>query len=106
MDWGVVFKTPGVQFDGIWNQHWNTEMVIVSQMAILKLVYLVFNTRNICDHINSHLDLCNKGTNDELVHDSYGVGSIFRNKCRNQTQVQRHCTFSNLIMSGKLRKDF
>ena len=73
MDWGVVFKTPGVQFDGIWNQHWNTEMVIVSQMAILELVRLVSNARNICDRINSHIDLWNKGTSIELVHDYYGT---------------------------------
>ena len=71
-------KTLGVELDRIWNRHWNTERVIVFHMAILERVHLVSNARNICDCITSHLDLFKRGTNDNLVHYSYGAVEAFQ----------------------------
>ena len=53
------------------NRHWNAERVIVFQTIIFHGFSQVYGSRNICDRIDSRLDLWNKGAYDELVQDSY-----------------------------------
>ena len=94
-----------MELDGIRNRRWNTERVIVFQMVIFQRVRLVSGAGNLCDCITSCLELWNKGAYDELVQDSYGtVEPFLGNKCGTQIQEQSHCTFSNPILHGKLRK--
>ena len=50
-----VVETLVVKLDVIWNQHWNTERVIVFQTVILKRIRLLPGARNIGDRINSSL---------------------------------------------------
>ena len=64
-------ETLGLDLDGIHNQHWNAERVIVFHTVILQRVHMVSGAGNIRDHITSRLNLWNKGVYDELVQDSY-----------------------------------
>ena len=42
---------------------------------------------------------------DELVKDTYNYGMGYLGKARgNQTEEQRHRTFSNLVLKGKFRE--
>ena len=71
-----------VELDGIWNHQWNAERVIVFQTVILQIVSGVYGLRNIRDQIDSRLDLCNKGTCNELVQDSHRAEEEYLgNKC-------------------------
>ena len=61
--------------------------------------------KNIFDRITSRLYLCNKGFYNELIQDFYGTAASYSGKARgNQNWEQRHHTFTNLIMRGKLRE--
>ena len=62
------FDTLALELNIIQYKGWNAEIVSIFQTVILQHVYLVFGERNICDWITSHLDLWNRGTYDELVH--------------------------------------
>ena len=73
--------------------------------GILQRVCLVSGAKNICDRITSRLDLWNKGTCKKLVQDSYSAVTDYLGEAhRTQTQEQRHCTYSNLILREKLRE--
>ena len=94
-----------VELKGIWNRHLNAERVIVFQTVILQCVSQVPISINIRDHIDSCLDLWNKGAYDKLVQDSHRAAEESSgNKSRNQTQEQRHSNFSNLVLCGKFCK--
>ena len=78
--------------------------MIVFHTVILQHVSGVSGLRNIRDHIESRLELWNKGAYDKLVQDSHRVmEEAFENKRGTQIQEQHHRTFSNLFL-GKLRK--
>ena len=62
-----------VDLDKIHNCHWNADRVIYFQTFIFQHISQVSGLRNICDPIDSFLDLWNKGAYKELVQDSYRV---------------------------------
>ena len=103
-NWSV--ENLAVEINRIRNQHWNAEIVIIFHTVVLQRVCLVSGSRNTRDWISSHIALLNKGVYDKLVQDSYRAeGEFLGNNRGNQTQEQRHCTFSNLVPRGKLRED-
>ena len=94
-----------VEFHVIWNLKWNTGRLINFQTVIFQRVRLVTGAKNVRGQINSHLDSWIKGNHNELVQDSYSAVSAYLGKSRGtQKREQHHCTFSNLILRGELRK--
>ena len=58
-----------MEIDGIRNRHCKSERVTVIQTVILQCVSGVSGSRNICDRIDSQLELWNKVFYGELVQD-------------------------------------
>ena len=94
-----------MEFDIIWNQQWNADMVIIFQTVIFQRVRLVSGARNIRDQITSRLDFWNKVTYNKLLQDSYGAMAYYLGKARGtQIKEQNHCNFENIILNGKFHK--
>ena len=71
-----------MELDGIHNQKWNADRVIVFQTFILQRDRLIYISRNICDQILSRLEQWNKGAYEKLVQDSYGAVAAYLGKTR------------------------
>ena len=82
---------------------WNYKQVIVFQSVILQCIRLVTYAKNIHAEIGFRLDFWNCGAFDELIRDTCtaAVGSLRRSR-GNQRKEQRHHTFSNIVLRGKL----
>ena len=64
--------------------------MIIFQTVTLQRVNGVYGSRNIHDRIDSELELWNKGSYDELVHDSHrSEEEYLGNEHGDQTQEQR-----------------
>ena len=93
-----------VELDGVRARKWNAERVTVFQSIILQYTQGVNNSAQIQKHILFRLDLWNCGAFDELVKDTYKSAMGCLGKSRGtQTTEERHGTFSNLVLKGKLR---
>ena len=77
----------------------------IFQTYILQRVRLGTGVKNICAQINTQLDFWISGTFNELINDSYVAAKESLDiSCGNQKTKQCHCTFSNLVLSVKLRE--
>ena len=94
-----------VELYGVRDRKCNAERLIVFQSVVLLRSQGGNNSAQICKHILFLLDCCNRGAFDELVKDTYNsaVGYL-RKSCGNETEEQRHRTFSNLVLKVRLRK--
>ena len=83
----------------------NTECVIVFQTVISQRVRLITGTKNIFAQIDDRFDSWNSGDFDEVVYDSYTAATGYLGRsCMNKSAEQRHYTFLNFVLCGKLRE--
>ena len=81
------------------------EHVIFYQMVVFQLSWLVTGAKNICAHIDAWLRLWNQSLFDELITGYYAEAKSYLTRGHGyQNTEQRHCTFSNIVLLGKLRK--
>ena len=99
------FGILSIEIDGVCARKWNSERVTVFQSVILQHTQGVNNPTQICKLILFGLDGWNCGTLGKLVKDNYNLDMGYLVKdCGIQMEEQRHRTFSNLALKGKLHK--
>ena len=94
-----------VEIVGVRSRKWNSERVIIFQSFILQRAQGVNNSPQIRKRILFRLDFWNCGAFDKIVKDVYNLAVGYLIKPRGvQAEEQRHQTFSNIVLKGKLRK--
>ena len=94
-----------VELDRVCSRKWNVERVIIFQSVILQRAQGINNSAKIRKHILFQLNCWNQGEFDKPVKYTYNSALVYLGKYRgNQTEEQRHRTFSNLVLKGKFRK--
>ena len=95
-----------VEIVGVCVRKWNSERVIIFQSVILQHAQGVNNPPRIHKRVLFRLDFWNCGAFDIIVKDVYNLAMGYLIKPRGiQAEEQRHQTFSNLVLKGKLRKE-
>ena len=101
----IFFVILSVELDRVCTRKWNTERVIIFQSVILKRSQGINNYVKICKRILLRLDCWNRGALDKSVKDMYNTDMGYLGKARgNKTDKQRHRTFSNIVLKGRLRE--
>ena len=94
-----------IELDRFSARKWNVERVIIFQSVILQRSQGINNSAKIRKHILFQLNCWNQGEFDKPVKYTYNSALVYLGKYRgNQTEEQRHRTFSNLLLKGKLHE--
>ena len=98
-------RTLSVDLENVRSRKWNSEKMIFFQSVILQRSQGVNNYKHIHSRILFLLKFWNHGAFDKLVKVAFNAATGYLGKaCGVQTEEQRHRTFSNLVLKGKLRE--
>ena len=100
-----IFRTISVDLNGIRALKCNSERVVIFHSVILQRTQGINRSKHICAHIFFWLDFYNCGAFGDLVKDTFNVAMGYLGKSHGmKTKEQSHCTFSNLVLKGKLHE--